>query len=87
MTTTCSASTTRKSSSRGTWEARKYRRTRADSSSLLSRMTRDALRDRRALMPPGYLKQWHIGITWKGKLMAFISAIPAVLHVYNAYVL
>ena len=50
-------------------------------------MTREALRDRRALMPPGYLKQWHIGITWKGKLMAFISAIPAVLHVYNAYVL
>jgi glycylpeptide N-tetradecanoyltransferase len=37
-----------------------------------------------ALMPPGYLKDWHVGvraITTK-KLLGFISAIPADVKVY-----
>eukprot|EP01083_Nonionella_stella_P096022 269718_1 len=37
-----------------------------------------------ALMPPGYLKQWHAAIrTKKNKLVAFISAIPANVQVYE----
>eukprot|EP01027_Heterolobosea_sp_BB2_P024070 GEZU01036228.1.p1 GENE.GEZU01036228.1~~GEZU01036228.1.p1 ORF type:complete len:393 (-),score=137.37 GEZU01036228.1:440-1618(-) len=38
-----------------------------------------------ALKPPGYLKEWHIGVRVKAskKLVAFISAIPATVQVYK----
>mmetsp|Transcript_16506 Transcript_16506/g.22904 ORF Transcript_16506/g.22904 Transcript_16506/m.22904 type:complete len:427 (-) Transcript_16506:85-1365(-) len=38
-----------------------------------------------ALKPPGYLKQWHIGVrvTKTKKLLGFISAIPAHLQAYD----
>lgn len=39
---------------------------------------------RRALMPPGYEKSWHLGIrvaSGKRKLVAFIGAIPMKLRV------
>lgn len=39
----------------------------------------------RALQPPGWLKEWHVGVrvTKSNKLVGFISAIPALLNVYN----
>lgn len=36
-----------------------------------------------ALTPPGFKKDWHVGIRTGGKLVAFISAIPATMRVYN----
>jgi len=38
-----------------------------------------------ALKPPGYRKDWHIGVraTKSGKLLAFITAIPALVAVYS----
>ncbi|XP_050545821.1 glycylpeptide N-tetradecanoyltransferase 1 [Daktulosphaira vitifoliae] len=38
-----------------------------------------------ALQPPGWLKEWHVGVrvTKSNKLVGFISAIPALLNVYN----
>lgn len=38
-----------------------------------------------ALRAPGWLKQWHCGVRAKssGKLIAFISAIPSVIRVYD----
>lgn len=39
----------------------------------------------RALQPPGWLKEWHVGVRVikSNKLVGFISAIPALLKVYN----
>merc|ERR1719265_47871 len=39
-----------------------------------------------ALKPPGYLKQWHLGVRVKSnlKLVGFITAIPATIQVYEA---
>ncbi|KAA8497915.1 Glycylpeptide N-tetradecanoyltransferase 2 [Porphyridium purpureum] len=36
-----------------------------------------------ALFPPGWRKDWHVGVRVKasGKLVAFISAVPVLLHV------
>ena len=41
----------------------------------------------RALKPPGYLPQWHIGVraVTSRKLVAFISAIPARANIYTKY--
>lgn len=41
--------------------------------------------DNRALQPPGWLKEWHVGVRVikSNKLVGFISAIPALLKVYN----
>ena len=40
-----------------------------------------------ALMAPGWLKSWHVGVratTGKGaKLLAFISAVPATIRIYD----
>ncbi|XP_015374933.1 PREDICTED: glycylpeptide N-tetradecanoyltransferase 1 [Diuraphis noxia] len=38
-----------------------------------------------ALQPPGWLKEWHVGVRVikSNKLVGFISAIPALLKVYN----
>lgn len=38
-----------------------------------------------ALQPPGWLKEWHVGVRVikSNKLVGFISAIPAMLKVYN----
>lgn len=37
----------------------------------------------RALMPPGYHKEWHVGVRVKSnkKLVAFISGVPISLRV------
>lgn len=42
----------------------------------------------RALKPPGYFPDWHVGIrvAETGKLVAFIAGIPMELRVRNAYV-
>lgn len=39
-----------------------------------------------ALMPPGWLQSWHVGVRVKdsGKLVAFITAIPATVAVRNS---
>lgn len=41
-----------------------------------------------ATCPPGYLKQWHIGvrISKNKKLMGFITAIPALISIYDKVV-
>lgn len=41
----------------------------------------------RALQPPGWLKEWHVGVRVikSSKLVGFISAIPALVNVYNKY--
>ncbi|XP_022649435.1 glycylpeptide N-tetradecanoyltransferase 2-like [Varroa jacobsoni] len=38
-----------------------------------------------ALMPPGWLPQWHVGVrvAKSGKLVGFISAVPAHVRVYD----
>jgi len=38
-----------------------------------------------ALQPPGWCKEWHCGVrvSKSGRLVGFISAIPATLRVYN----
>uniref|UniRef100_A0A914UXR4 Glycylpeptide N-tetradecanoyltransferase n=1 Tax=Plectus sambesii TaxID=2011161 RepID=A0A914UXR4_9BILA len=38
-----------------------------------------------ALKPPGWLQQWHCGVRAKnsGKLVAFISAIPCTIRIYD----
>jgi glycylpeptide N-tetradecanoyltransferase len=38
-----------------------------------------------ALTPPGFKKEWHLGVRVKetGKIVAFITAIPATMHVYK----
>lgn len=38
-----------------------------------------------ALQPPGWYKEWHCGVrvSKSGRLVGFISAIPATLRVYN----
>jgi len=42
----------------------------------------------RALMPPGYHKEWHIGVRLVAtkKLVAFISGVPMTLKVRKKYV-
>ena len=44
--------------------------------------------DRRALTPPGYKKEYHIGIrvTKTGALMGFITAVPQMVHVRDKLV-
>lgn len=39
----------------------------------------------RALRPPGWLPQWHCGVRVSSnkKLVGFISAIPADIHIYD----
>lgn len=39
----------------------------------------------RALRPPGWLPQWHCGVrvVSSKKLVGFISAIPATIHIYD----
>ncbi|XP_014673869.1 PREDICTED: glycylpeptide N-tetradecanoyltransferase 1-like [Priapulus caudatus] len=39
-----------------------------------------------ALQPPGWLKQWHCGVrvAKSGKLVGFISAVPANIRIYDA---
>jgi len=39
----------------------------------------------RALQPPGYLKQLHVGVRVKqnGKLVGFITGIPVHMNVYQ----
>lgn len=39
----------------------------------------------RALQPPGWLKNWHVGVrvTKNKKLVGFISAVPAFMKVYE----
>lgn len=39
----------------------------------------------RALRPPGWLPQWHCGVRVisSKKLVGFISAIPAAIHIYE----
>lgn len=41
-----------------------------------------------ALKPPGYLRQWHLGVRVKtsGKLVGFITGIPANIQVYEPVV-
>ena len=41
-----------------------------------------------ALQPPGFLKDWHVGIRVRasGKLVAFISAVPAQMKLKQATV-
>lgn len=43
----------------------------------------------RALKPPGWKKKWHCGVRAKnnGKLLAFISAIPSNIRVYDQVLL
>jgi hypothetical protein len=43
---------------------------------------------RRALKPPGYFPDWHVGIrvAETGKLVGFISGIPLDLRIRNACV-
>lgn len=38
-----------------------------------------------ALLPPGWRKEWHVGVrvTKTGKLMGFISAVPANIRIYK----
>lgn len=42
----------------------------------------------RALQPPGWLKDWHCGVrvSKSGRLVGFISAVPATLSIYNQLV-
>lgn len=42
----------------------------------------------RALRPPGWLPQWHCGVRVSSnkKLVGFISAIPADIHIYDTWV-
>ena len=42
----------------------------------------------RALQPPGWLRDWHIGVRVikSGKLIGFISGVPAHIRVYDQYV-
>ena len=42
----------------------------------------------RALQPPGWKKSWIIGVRVVStkKLVAFISAIPATLHIHDKWV-
>ncbi len=42
-----------------------------------------AFREIRALTPPGYYKEWHVGVRVSSnkKLVAFISGVPLVLRV------
>jgi len=39
----------------------------------------------RALRPPGWLPEWHCGVrvVSSKKLVGFISAIPATIHIYD----
>lgn len=39
----------------------------------------------RALQPPGWLREWHVGVRVEksGRLVGFISAIPATLSIYK----
>ena len=39
----------------------------------------------RALQPPGWLKEWHCGVRVikSGKLVGFISAVPAHIKIYD----
>lgn len=41
----------------------------------------------RALKPPGWQKEWHCGVRAEksGKLLGFISAIPANIRIYDQY--
>lgn len=43
------------------------------------------INENRALKPPGFLKQWHIGVrvSKNKKLVGFITAIPATISVYG----
>lgn len=36
-----------------------------------------------ALKPPGYLRDWHLGVKMLGELVGFISAIPVIVSVNN----
>lgn len=41
-----------------------------------------------ALMPPGYVPEWHVGVrlaTGKKRLMAFITGVPAEMSVYGTH--
>jgi hypothetical protein len=42
----------------------------------------------RALKPPGYFKEWHVGVRVSSnkKLVAFISGVPMTLRVRGKYV-
>ena len=42
----------------------------------------------RALQPPGWSKEWHcaVRVTRSGRLVGFISAIPATLKIYDKLV-
>ncbi|KAK2512532.1 hypothetical protein Q9233_016192 [Columba guinea] len=42
---------------------------------------------KKALRPPGWLPQWHCGVrvVSSKKLVGFISAIPATIHIYDTY--
>lgn len=42
----------------------------------------------RALQPPGWRRDWHCGVRVikSGRLVGFISAIPATLNIYNKYI-
>jgi glycylpeptide N-tetradecanoyltransferase len=44
---------------------------------------------RRALTPPGYHKEWHVGVrvTSNKKLVAFITGIPVDCKVYDKFVI
>ena len=41
-----------------------------------------------ALLPPGFLKDWHVGVraTKSRKLLGFISAVPATVSIYKKIV-
>jgi len=41
-----------------------------------------------ALKPPGWKKEWHLGVRYKttGKLVGFITAIPATVSIYHKHV-
>jgi hypothetical protein len=43
----------------------------------------------RALKPPGYRKEWHLGVrrTATKELQGFISAIPCMIRVHQKYTL
>ena len=43
----------------------------------------------RALQPPGWLEMWHCGVrvSKNKKLVGFISAVPAMLKIYDKLVL
>ena len=38
-----------------------------------------------ALKPPGYIKEWHLGVRNKGKLYAFITGIPVTINFNDIY--